>query len=344
MARPADRRNRHPIPGILLVAVLVASPALALQSDPPQDPEVVAAALSLIERGDRPLALARLRELAEDAGRPPDVRGVALFRLGELLLEEGRLEAAVDSLEAAARFLPEDAGVHHALGDALVARIDDVWLLGKVGVARRAGAAFRRAVELDPDWLEARISLLGFYLQAPRMVGGGVEKATEQAAAIAEIDRARGHYARAAIWDKKERYDLEATELRGAIQLEPDNLEYRHALGRLYQRLERWDEAHEVFEEALRVAPGHGPSLYRLGVGAAASGERLTRGAQALAEYLAQEHPDPALVPWVHYRLGMIHRHRGDRQAARQAFTEALRLDPEMEQARDALAELEAPS
>ena len=59
-------------------------------------------------------------------------------------------------------------------------------------LARKVRTCLEKAVELNPELVEARVDLLSFYLQAPSLVGGGVEKAKLQAAEIAKRDPAQG--------------------------------------------------------------------------------------------------------------------------------------------------------
>jgi Tfp pilus assembly protein PilF len=70
----------------------------------------------------------------------------------------------------------------------------------------------------------------------------------------------------------------------------------------------------------------------------ALTGKNLDRAEGALRKYL-QQPPKPNQPSWAgaHYRLGMIHEHRGDRARARAEFEAAVRLDPKQEDARKAL-------
>src|SRR5207249_6867768 len=65
-------------------------------------------------------------------------------------------------------------------------------------LARRVRREFETAVQLDPGNLAARRDLMEFYLEAPRVLGGGQDKAWQQAEAIAARDAVDGHLARAA--------------------------------------------------------------------------------------------------------------------------------------------------
>ncbi len=121
-------------------------PAASTGTSAPGADEVAYAVLTRGAAAAEPVFRAAV---AGSVGRPP--MDEAAFRaLGyELLWRRGDAEAAARVFGWAAEALPRSAGVRVDLGDALLARGD------------RAGAlaAFRRAVELDPDDAEAKARL-----------------------------------------------------------------------------------------------------------------------------------------------------------------------------------------
>ncbi|MEE9130221.1 MAG: tetratricopeptide repeat protein [Phycisphaerales bacterium] len=68
---------------------------------------------------------------------------------GAELLEVNRRTEAIKAYADAVRNAPDLAELYHGLGDALISDAKDVYAL----------AAFRSAVEIDPDFVEARFSL-----------------------------------------------------------------------------------------------------------------------------------------------------------------------------------------
>ena len=71
------------------------------------------------------------------------------------------------------------------------------------------------------------------------------------------------------------------------------------------------------------------------------SGQRLERATEALEAYL-QTTPgrnDPSLAA-AHWRLGMVHEKRQDRQRAKAEYESALRLDPTFKPATESLRKL----
>ena len=54
-------------------------------------------------------------------------------------------------------------------------------ILWQFPLARKVRIHFEKAVKLDPDNVDARADLAEYYLKAPRILGGGKEKAEAQA-------------------------------------------------------------------------------------------------------------------------------------------------------------------
>jgi tetratricopeptide (TPR) repeat protein len=78
--------------------------------------------------------------------------------------------------------------------------------------------------------------------------------------------------------------------------------------------------------------------LYQLGRTSVLSGLRLERGKEVFEQYIAEG--KGTQIPHAHWRLGMVYEKLGRRDLAREAYETALQLDPEIEQAREALRNL----
>lgn len=107
-------------------------------------------------------------------------RGLALLFTGKGL--EGR-----DLLERAANAEPGRSEYQYWYGASIFETIDEVGMLGKMSAASKGKAALEKAIALDPGNVRARQALFQFYLEAPGIAGGSVEKAREQARATAAL-------------------------------------------------------------------------------------------------------------------------------------------------------------
>lgn len=229
------------------------------------------------------------------------------YYLGRIALERGDDEAAVGELERAVSLAPGSARIHGELGNAYGRSAEKAGVLSKFGLARKCAAEFERAAALEPENIGFHESLLEFYYRAPSIVGGGSDKAANQAAIIMRLDPIRGHQAYASL-------DLAAG---------------------------RYDQAFAELDQALKFAPEDYASLYQMGRLAVLSGRDLDRGLAALRICLRIKEPkgspSHAAAQW---RIGNILEKKEDHSGARAAYEAALGLDPKFTPASDALRNL----
>jgi tetratricopeptide (TPR) repeat protein len=172
-------------------------------------------------------------------------------------------------------------------------------------------------------------------------MGGGVDKAREQVAAIMAINPYQGRLQHAIIAEnQKDSIAVERT-LRDLGAAFPDSSAPAVRLAIYYFNVKRFDDAFRVLEDRLRRWPNDGQALYQLGRVGAVSGTRLDRAQWALDRYLQIPHTrgTPSIAA-AHWRMGMIHEAKGDRTGARAEYETAVRLDPKLAGAKASLDKL----
>lgn len=117
--------------------------------------------------------------------------------------------------------------------------------------------------------------------------------------------------------------------LTTAIELAPDKAYLRNNLAYSYILQHRWKEAEGELRQALDVQPEFTRARVNLGMVLA----RLGQYEQAMKHFLLVLPPASA-----HYNLGLICEFNRGYAKARESFTQALALDPQMQAARDGLA------
>lgn len=297
------------------------------------------AASQLCERtmdGTRfPDAKARMQAMA--AGGTKD----AAFARGCLFMGDGQFDKASDEFERAVAADQESAAYHFQLGQAYGARAQHANIFKQAVLARKTKAEFDRAVQLDPDLIDARVGLLSYYLFAPGILGGSADNARAQAQEIRRRNPYRGGIAFAQIAGHEKDVAGGARELEALTQQFPDSTGPYLALATGYAQRKLWPDAWGVADRMARALPGAPVAQYVVGRLAAESGEQLDRGAAALAQYL-QTTPragDPPLAV-AHWRLGAIYERQAKNNVARAEYDAALRLDPKLAGAREALSKL----
>jgi len=265
----------------------------------------------------------------------------AMLYLGRIAIEQSDGDAAVSWIEQAIKKNDRSSSYYQWLGSAYTIKATSAGPLGAMSVASSLKHAMERAVELDSTNIEARVNLLQFYLQAPAMMGGGVDKAREQAAAIMARDPYQGRLQDASIAENQKDTVTAERTLRGLVTSFPDSSAPATRLAIYYFNAKRYDDSFRVLEDRLRRSPNDGAALYQLGRVGAVSGAKLDRAQWALDRFLQMPHKrgTPSIAA-AHWRRGMIDEAKGDRAAARTAYETALRLDPKLAGAKASLDKL----
>ena len=283
-----------------------------------------------------PDAKARMQTMAAEAASKD-----AAFARGCLLMGEEQFDKASDEFERAVASDQASAAYHFQLGQAYGSRAQHANVFRQAILARKTKAEFDRAVALDPDLIDARVGLLSYYLYAPGIVGGSLEKARVQAGEIRRRNAYRGGVAYAQIATHERDGPGAARELEALTEQFPDSTTPYVALATGYGERGLWPDAWGVADRLTRTRPNAPVAQYLVGRLAGESGQQLDRGAAALAQYL-QTQPregDPPLAV-AHWRLGVVYERQAKRDAARGEYQTALRLDPKLVGAHDALAKL----
>lgn len=263
------------------------------------------------------------------------------YYLGRIFLREGNYDKAIDWLEKAVDLNETKSDYHLWLGRAYGIKAQRAGLLKKASAARNVKKSFERAVELNPDNLDARMGLVQFYQMAPGIMGGSKDKANEQAEAIKQRNTHQGHLAFGVIYMMNEEYALAEQQFQAAIAANPGNTQPYYSLGYLYSRQKQFDKATELFENLLKLHPEEVSSYFHLGRIAVMSGKNLDQGEANLKKYLQTEHSDerPSFA-FAHLLLGHIYKMQEKKDMAKGEYEKALELDPAFEQARKALKDL----
>ena len=265
----------------------------------------------------------------------------AAFAKGCRLLAEQKFGPAGGEFEKAVKAEPNVAIYHFWFGRATGEQAQRANPLRQPGLARRTKGEFEAAVRLDSTYVTAREGLLRYYIAAPGVMGGSIDKAREQAAVIARLNPFRGVMAHAnvAVAAKDTAALIKAHE--DGITAFPDSATSYLALFNVQIARKQWPLAWAALDRLDRARPDFPTAKYAAGRVAAESGEQLDRGEAGLRAYLQRTPaPNEPSLAAAHWRLGMIMEKRGDKAAARQEYETASKLDPNLKQAKEALSRL----
>ncbi len=263
----------------------------------------------------------------------------AAYYLGRLATFDNDGEEAIRQLELAVKLEGGNALYHFWLGCAVRDEAPRASMFSQLSMVKHMRDEFLRAVELDANQLDARLGLVQFYAGAPEVVGGSMDKAREQFAELAKRDALRGAMARATIASVAKDTAAEAAAYKQAIASAPDSSAAYFALGFVYVRDGKGAEAFATLDAYEKRRKNDPWSLYQAGRFAGISGQQLDRGEAGLKKFLAAP-PSDAHVVYIanaHYWTGRIAERRGAKEAAREQYVAALKLNPKYVAAQKAL-------
>lgn len=354
-----------------LFAGLVSLPLfsfLAFAEDP--SPE------ALIKAGHwkRARALVEQRDPADHEGSN---NAQAAYLLSQVKTAFGELESALQLAETAVSLDGGNASYHFQLAVVCGETAEKASLFSKAIWARRFKEEAEKAAALDSKNLDARFALIEYYLQAPRLMGGSVEKARAMANEIGKIDLAQGYMAQARLaqgekdatkeegfylkalaasprdygilvslanfyaLDSQRKFDEVEKFARQALEIEAGRVEAYSSLAYLYAFQQRRTELDLILGKAEKNVSDDFSPYFRAGRALLDQGKDLPRAERYFRKYLTQvpEADAPALAE-AHWRLGLALEKQGRMKEAVSEIEAALRMKPNLTEAKKDLERL----
>jgi len=226
-------------------------------------------------------------------------------------------DKSVKNGERAVSLSPDNAIFHLWLGREYGEKAAAANPLSAASLARKTKAEFEQAVKLDPADVQAHADLAEYYTDAPSVMGGGLDKARDQANQVAKYDQATSHWILALIADKDKRYSDAESELREAIKVAKNPAQNWMNLASFYRRRSRFDDMQKAISQAL-AQPGKSAEIY---YNAASelfqAGKNLAAAVQYLKQYLASNAMvEDAPAFRAHYLMGQIYEKMGNKSDA----------------------------
>lgn len=309
-----------------LVFVIALLPALALGETSDS---------ALIAEGRLDDAVAALQGKINSA--PQDAE--AYNRLCRAYFDLSQWDEALPACEQAVSLKPDNSQYHLWLGRVYGEKAEAAHFTSAYGWAKKLRTQFEMAVQLDPKNMDARSDLAEFYLEAPGIVGGGREKAEDQAVAMAKLDPAKADWVYGRIEEKKKDFAAAEKYYRAGIQASHGSAQAWFDLALFYKHNGQLDQMQSAIQKA-SAAPASQPEiLLESGDVLIRNGRDLPLAKQLLERYLsAAPGKNEALAFKAHYLLGQLLEQEGDNTAATHEYMDSLALDRNYAPSRDALS------
>jgi tetratricopeptide (TPR) repeat protein len=320
---------RYACIAIVLVSFAVAHPLVAYYSVSRARPANVGAsgdrlANALLQQGRMEEATAVLHETL--ASQPADALAHQL--LCRVFYAQEMADSAIRECELAVANAPTDSNAQMWLGRVYGLKASHANPFAAFGLAKKVHQAFERAVDLDPANVYAMNDLGEYYVQAPSIVGGGLDKAQSLAATMQSNFPSQSHRLAALIAERKKDTTTAEAEFKNAVAASQSPEAYID-LGHFYRRHNQSDKVLPTLQAGIDADRRRDAAL--VDAASILAGAHLS---PELAESLLREYlsspakSDDAPAFKVHLQLGDLLAQRGDPAGAHREYAAALALAP----------------
>jgi tetratricopeptide (TPR) repeat protein len=288
---------------------------------------------ALLQQGRADDAAASLHELLSE--QPGDA--VAHQLLCRVDYSQQIADDAIRECERAVALDPSSSDNELWLGRAYGYKAAHANPISALSLAIKVRTAFERAVQLDPENVSAMSDLGQFYVEAPSLIGGGLDKAQALAARMMPHFPSQAHRLLALIAEKKNDEAGAESEFLLAVAA-ARTPEAFIDLGYFYQRHKQSARMIDALQSGIAADRRKGPSLVD-----AASILTEAHTSPELAESLLRTYlaspakTDEAPAFKVHVQLGDLLARRGDSDGAHREYASALTLASNYAPARKAM-------
>jgi tetratricopeptide (TPR) repeat protein len=252
----------------------------------------------------------------------------AYFQYEDWDRAEGRCKRAVE-------FQPNNSGFHRWLGRVYGEKAEKATL--PIGLAIKTRDEFRRAAELDPTDSYAGVDVAEFYLEAPGIMGGGQDKAREQARIIGKVSPGQEHWVYARIAEKNKDFTAAEREYRQMIEAGKGDAEAWLNLGFFYRNRKRYDDMEQAFVKMNQAAMPRREVLFEAANSLFRADRAFSFAIELLRRYFAEGPVEEAPAFKAHYLLGQLLEKQGDKAAAAAEYRAGLALARNFEPCRQGL-------
>ena len=204
-------------------------------------------------------------------------------------------------------------------------------------IAKKVVASFERSTQVDARNISAFSDLGEYYVGAPSIVGGGLDKADRLATRMQPLSATKAHRLLAMIAEKRNDYETAEAEFKRAFEAQrtPQTL---IDLADFYQRRKQCDESVSTVKTLIRMDHARDAAIVDAASVLVACNREPQMARELLSSYLTSSaRSDNAPAARVHVQLGDLLSKSGDTEGARREYQAALALASEYAPARKAL-------
>jgi tetratricopeptide (TPR) repeat protein len=179
-------------------------------------------------------------------------------------------DMAIEHCKLAVQLQDNQPEYHFWLGRSYGAAAAQANPLQQAALAPKIRKAFEKTVALDPTHVQGRVGLVNFYIRAPAIMGGSLDKAYAHVQILIGLDEVEGRLLLARFYEKTQQLEAAEAEYRGLQRRygqagETDDI-YKH-YGDFLLRSKRYEEGLQIFRTQVALFPTKAAAYEQLGDG-----------------------------------------------------------------------------
>jgi len=270
---------------------------------------------------------------------PNDAASHNLLCRAYFMMEEW--DRGIASCEKARDLDPQNGRNYLWLGRIYGEKAARVNFFSAAGLAKKVRGAFERAVELSPNDWEARADLGEFYVDAPSIVGGGKDKARDQANTLMPINPGKAYWLLGRIAEKDKNLAEAERQYRAAIAATHSGTRAWAELAIFFRHSNRLDDMEKALAE-LENAPVDDHLALMDGASLTVrTGRNPQLGIRLLRRYFSVGEVEEGPAFKAHEYWGQLLERQGDHRGAAQEYHAALALFHDYRHAEEGLKRVE---
>ena len=206
---------------------------------------------------------------------------------------------------------PQDSELLHLAAVNQFNLAQDSSIFSAPSYAKAGLALLKQAVAANPDDLDAQQTLIGFYLQAPSIVGGDEKEAKRLAQVMSDKHQPEGAVVTISVLLSDDKIDDAVALAKQQMQLHPQNSKLLASYAGLLTKKDDLAGAFLHYQKAVAAATDLSEQqgyAYQLGRLAATAEQDPLLGQQALESYLSfYQNSDNKQFDWAQLRLAQIY-------------------------------------
>ena len=294
-------------------------------------------AQELLDAGRADEAVQAFEQQVRDS--PNDAAGYNLLCRAHFMREEW--DRGIANCEKARTLDPENSRYNLWLGSIYGEKADRAGFMSAAGLAKKVRTSFERAVELAPNDWQARVNLGEFYVEAPGIVGGGKDKARDQANALMPLKPGMAYWLLGRIAEKnKDTADAEK-QYRAGIAATHSGARAWLELAIFFRHVNRLDDMEKALREVENAPVDHHEALMDGASLLMRTGRDPALGIRLLQRYFSvgPVEEGPAFKAYEYW--GQLLERQGDHRGAAAEYRAALALFHNFRRAEEGLKRVE---